>query len=246
MEVKKRFYLIDAIRAVAVISMVAFHFSYDVFMVYGVNTDWYRSLYIRIWQQSICWTFIFISGFVWKLGKKKFLKRGLFIKLCGMIISVVTLIVEPSEVIWFGVLTFIGMAILIMYPVEKVANKIQPVAGFIVSFVFFLLFKNIQDGYLGIGNWRLELPRTLYDIKVLMPIGLPSDDFASSDYFPVIPWFFLYLCGYFASEFVLKSEKIKKLLSVKIPVLSFVGTKAIWIYMLHQPICMLICMVIFS
>lgn len=38
---KKRFYLIDGIRGLAIVNMVLFHFLYDVFILYGRQPDWY-------------------------------------------------------------------------------------------------------------------------------------------------------------------------------------------------------------
>ena len=38
---KKRFYLIDGIRGLAIVNMVLFHFLYDVFILYGHQPDWY-------------------------------------------------------------------------------------------------------------------------------------------------------------------------------------------------------------
>ena len=44
METKKRYLLIDGIRGLAIVNMVAYHFSYDVFVIYAVDPDWiYRS-----------------------------------------------------------------------------------------------------------------------------------------------------------------------------------------------------------
>ena len=40
-------------------------------------------------------------------------------------------------------------------------------------------------------------------------------------------------------------NKWKKIAAHKIPILSLVGKKTIWIYLLHQPISMLICNLLF-
>ena len=37
---KKRYDLIDALRGLALINMVLYHFSYDIFVIYGQNPDW--------------------------------------------------------------------------------------------------------------------------------------------------------------------------------------------------------------
>lgn len=35
----KRYYLLDSLRGISTVSMVAFHLCYDIFMMYGLNTS---------------------------------------------------------------------------------------------------------------------------------------------------------------------------------------------------------------
>ena len=108
-EEKIRYYFVDGIRGVAIINMVIFHFLYDVYIVYEKSPTWYSLPAIHIWQQAICCTFIFISGFVWVWGKEKNLRRGIIFNLLGLLISIITLVAIPAQIIWFGILNFIGL-----------------------------------------------------------------------------------------------------------------------------------------
>ena len=99
-EEKIRYYFVDGIRGVAIINMVIFHFLYDVYIVYEKSPTWYSLPAIHIWQQTICCTFIFISGFVWVWGKEKNLRRGIIFNLLGLLISIITLVVIPAQTIW--------------------------------------------------------------------------------------------------------------------------------------------------
>lgn len=242
---KKRYYFVDGIRGIAIVNMVIFHFLYDVFIVYGKNPLWYGLPAIHIWQQMICQTFIFISGFVWQWGMEGNLRRGLRFNLYGFIISLVTLIVIPSETIWFGILNFMGCAVLLMFLLRKAVKKVSPVWGLVISFLLFILCKQIQYGYIGIGG-GVQVPAMFYSIKILTPLGFPFPGFRSSDYFPMIPWMFLYLCGYFFNEIFRKHDRWEAAALCKIPVLSAVGSRTIWIYLLHQPLSMLVCSLIFD
>ena len=94
---KKRFYLIDGIRGLAIVNMVLFHFFYDVFILYGRQPDWYARTGTFFWQQAICWTFLLISGMVWPMGRKGNLKRGLLLNFWGLVISAVTCVAEPRQ-----------------------------------------------------------------------------------------------------------------------------------------------------
>ena len=126
-----------------------------------------------------------------------------------------------------------GCAVLLMYPIKRTTDKIPPTLGVVMSFILFILFKNIQNGYIGFGHLVLAVPKVLYSIKILTPIGFPFSGFYSSDFFPLLPWMFE------------SHNKWKKIATHKIPILSLVGKKTIWIYLLHQPISMLICNLLF-
>ena len=243
----RRYDTIDAFRGITIISMVLFHFCYDVFMVFGRDPSWYSRPASRLWQQSICWSFILISGFVWSWGRKKALRRGILINLCGLLVTAVTLLAFPSEAIWFGVLNFLGCAILLMIPLRPAAEKIPPYTGLAVSFLLFLFFRNLQAGFVGFGS-RIcfRIPDVLYNIKILTPLGFPFPGFYSADYFPILPWFFLYLCGWFMNRIFLRHPSWQQAMQHRIPLLTPLGKKSLWIYLLHQPVCYLICLLLFS
>ena len=242
-----RYDLIDTVRGIAIISMVIFHFCYDVFMVYGRDPSWYSQPAVHIWQQSICWTFILVSGFVWSWGRSGNLKRGIMLNVWGLVISGVTVLAMPAEAVWFGILNCIGCAVLLMIPMEPVLRRIPAAIGLVAAFALFVMFKDVQLGYLGVpGVFRLELPDWLYDCRVLTPFGFPFPGFRSSDYFPILPWLFLYICGYFLNRLVMAIRPLQSVARHGLAPLSTVGRYSIWIYLIHQPVCMLICMLVFG
>ena len=57
-----RYNLIDVIRAVAIISMIAYHLCYDIFVVFEVDPSFDKYTLTLLWERSICFTFIIISG----------------------------------------------------------------------------------------------------------------------------------------------------------------------------------------
>ena len=88
---KQRQYWIDNIRAIAMISMIIFHAVWDLVYLYGMDWAWYRSDMAFVWQQSICWTFILLSGFCWSFSRNP-LKQGLMVSAGGLIVTAVTLL----------------------------------------------------------------------------------------------------------------------------------------------------------
>lgn len=242
-----RYDLIDTIRGIAIISMVIFHFCYDMFMVYGRDPSWYSRPAVHIWQQSICWTFILVSGFVWSWGRSGNLKRGIMLNVWGLVISGVTVLAMPAEAVWFGILNCIGCAVLLMIPMEPVLRRIPAAIGLVAAFALFVVFKDVQLGYLGVpGVFRLDVPDWLYDCRVLTPFGFPFPGFRSSDYFPILPWLFLYIGGYFLNRLVMAIRPLQSVARHGLAPLSTVGRYSIWIYLIHQPVCMLICMLVFG
>ena len=242
----RRYLLIDGIRGFAITNMVIFHFLYDVYIIYEKSSSWYSQPHIHLWQQAICWTFIFVSGFVWRLGMKNNFRRGFFFNICGITISLITWCMIPTEAIWFGILNFMGCAVLLTIPLHNIMRKLPSTIGMILSFMAFILSKNIHKGYLGVGEMKLlTLPKALYSFKVLTPFGFPYPGFRSSDYFPIFPWIFLFFTGYYFYLIFEKHDLWKKIAYTKIPILSKFGGKTIWIYLIHQPICMALCTLLF-
>lgn len=247
-----RNHFIDAIRGFAAITMAVFHFLYDVFIIYEKNPHWYSLPKVHLWQQAICQTLIFLSGFVWQWGIRGNLRRGMRFNGHGFLITIITLAVIPSESIWFGILNFMGCAVLLLLGLQTVLKKIPPVCGLAVNFLLFVLCKQIQYGSIGIGSvFRIQVPAVLYSVKILTPFGFPFAGFRSSDYFPLLPWIFLYLCGYFFNR-ILQEHRVmecslwQRAARYQVPVLSAVGSRTIWIYLLHQPVCMLVCYLVFG
>ena len=86
---KQRYWLLDSLRGLAIINMIAYHLMWDLVYIYGVKAIWYMSEGAYIWQQAICHTFILLSGFCFSLGRKH-LRRGLTVFAVGCVISLVT------------------------------------------------------------------------------------------------------------------------------------------------------------
>lgn len=244
---KNRYLLLDGIRGIAIVNMVLYHFLYDVFELYGKDPGWTGRLPVFIWQQFICWTFILVSGAAWHFGKKSNLRRGIMLNVVGVVITLVTWIAVPGGAVWFGILNFLGCGILLLIPLDRVLKRVPPAAGMAVSFLLFWIFRRVQSGVLSLGDIEfLRLPSWLYESKVFTPFGFPYPEFSSADYFPILPWIFLLLVGYFFGIMFLKKETWKEIGRKPVPLLSRIGQKSIWIYVIHQPVCMLVCMLLFG
>ena len=232
----KRYAMLDSLRGLTLISMVVYHTVWDMVYIFDVNWAWYKSEMAHVWQQSICWSFILLSGFCWNLGRVKW-KRGLTVFVAGVIVTVVTLIAMPQERIVFGVLTFLGSAMLLMIPLDKMLRRCEPLIGFMVSLILFVLCRNVNEGWLGFENWNLlELPQELYSNIFATYIGFTERSFFSTDYFSILPWLFLFVAGYFLYGVVKKQNWMEIFHCGKCRVLEMLGKHSLVVYMLHQPL----------
>ena len=164
-------------------------------------------------------------------------------------ITVVTGLAVPGQAAIFGILNFLGCAILLMALLDRWADRIPPAAGLVGSMLCFFLLRHINTGTLGIGALSVSIPRIgryPSPLAAVLPtvLGFPDLAFSSSDYFSLLPWFFLFAAGYFLYPLLMRSGRIREILSVRIPLLSAWGKYSIWVYLAHQPLCMGICMLL--
>ena len=109
---------LDLLRGATLISMILYHGMWD--FIYLSETggrmsalkDWYRGPGGFFWQQSICWTFILLSGFCVPFSRHIF-RRGLQVSAAGLAVSAVTLLWMYDERVVWGVLSFLGAAMLL-------------------------------------------------------------------------------------------------------------------------------------
>ena len=93
---KNRFFLIDEYRGFVLINMIVYHAIWDLVYIFGCNWTWFRSEGAFYWQQSICWSFILVSGFCWQMSRHA-LRRGAHVFGAGMVITLATLIFMPDS-----------------------------------------------------------------------------------------------------------------------------------------------------
>ncbi|WP_051227012.1 heparan-alpha-glucosaminide N-acetyltransferase [Butyrivibrio sp. MC2013] len=233
---------LDSIRGITLCSMIIYHFCWDLAYIVGMDMPWYSSVYSYIWQQSICWTFILLSGFCAGLSSHN-IRRGLIVFGCGIIISLVTYFVTPESIVLFGILTFMGSAMIITGLTKRLLLKINALAGAIIAFALFLMFRDVNTGFLGFERIHiLQVNTAPYKNLFTAYLGFPARNFYSSDYFSILPWIFLYFTGFYIFH-VLKSGPLdntkgalfdRSSFHISITVFDQMGRHSLPIYMLHQ------------
>ena len=74
----------------------------------------------------------------------------------------------------------------------------------------------------------------------LMWLGLKFNNFNTLDYFPLLPWFGVILLGIYFGKLLYPKGKRRFNINLENKYLSFLGRHSLIIYLLHQPILILV------
>lgn len=235
-EKSKRYEKLDGIRGIALLNMIAYHTAWDLVYIYQKDWGWYKSEGAYVWQQGICWTFIFLSGFCWSLGTRAW-RRGITVFLGGAVITLATLAAMPQNRVVFGVLTLTGSCMLLLDVSERWLRRIPASIGMAVSGLLFFVTRNVNRGYLGFEKWNfVRIPDVLYHDIFSAYLGFPYRDFFSTDYFSLLPWGFLFITGYFTFRLISEKKCMHIFEKSVLPPAEWLGKHSLGIYMAHQPV----------
>lgn len=248
---RARIHFLDELRGFAVFCMVFYHAFYTV----GYLFNWQWGIWLMNFfmpaEPVFAGLFIFISGIASNLSHSN-IERGAKLFFIAYIITVVTwFAIGEDGVIRFGILHMLSVCMMLYGILTKVCRLIPLWVGFAVNAALFVLTINVIWGSAGIpGVWQIGLPAEWYRTDFLYPLGFPYDGFMSSDYFPLLPWLFLFFAGCFFGRLAVRKKFPKFTYKNHIPFFSFMGRHALLIYILHQPvifgICKLLSMLVFK
>ena len=227
-----RIWELDALRGLCILGMMAVHLLFDLTGLYGAVVFVYPPwlLFLMDWGGV---AFFLISGVCATLGSRC-VKRGLLVAGCGLVISAVTLVMyrmgmaDRAIIIYFGVLHCLGVCMMLWAVFQKLPNWGLLVLGLIL---------------VGLGLWVRSIT---VNIRWLFWLGLLYPGFATSDYFPLLPFLGFFLLGGLLGRW-LYGNKTSLLPHWKgCPSLQWIGRHSLPIYLLHQPILTAILFLIYS
>ncbi len=241
---RRRVHLIDEIRGLSIILMVFYHAFFMLGYFFEIELLAKAQVFFEPLQPLFACLFIFISGISSNLSRSNF-KRG--IRLLGIALgfTLVTVVILPrfgitgAEIV-FGVLHLLSVSMLLYALLKKPLGKVPTSAGIVAMLVLFAVTYTVQSGKL---LW-LELPNDLYELGWLAPLGFPSVDFYSADYFPILPYIFMFFAGTFFGRLAEKDALPQSWYVSRCRPLSAIGKKTLIIYILHWPIIFLIGLII--
>ena len=221
-----RIWEIDFLRGLALILMMLFHLLYDLCYFYNINIPYWNSFWTLEGKLSAI-LFMILAGISSTFSKNN-LKRGFRIFLIGMALSLGTYIFMPSEYIRFGILHMLGSGMIIYYFIRNLPLTFIFILSLIIIFLGYI-FNNIY-----LNTW------------LLIPFGITSLDFVSMDFYPLFPWFGVFLIGTIIGKTVYKEKKSILQKPYRKNFLSFLGRHSLIVYLIHQPIFLLILYIIFN
>ena len=230
-----RITFLDWLRGLLLLSMMFYHLCYDLVMIFGLELAFFFSPFMHWLQTCTAGAFILLAGVCCCFSRSN-LRRGFKVFGCGMLLTLITALAMPSQLVLFGVLHLLGVCMILFGLLRPVLERIPVWAGAAACALLFLLTLSVSAGSFGGPFFTVSLPASLYEAGWLFPLGFPSGRFFSSDYFPLFPWFFLFLCGSFLGR-LMKSHRLPGLFYRDcLPWLSAMGRHSLWIYLLHQPV----------
>ena len=183
-----RLWEVDALRGVAITMMVVYHLLFDLSSLAGYDINVYTGFW-RVWARATASLFIVLVGVSLTLSLVrarqkapgaplfgKYLRRGLGVFACGLLVTAGTGLLFPEAIVTFGILHFIGTSIVLAYPFLGLGWANLPLGLACIALGLY------------VGGITLPFPWLLW-------LGLAPTGYMTFDYFPLLPWFGLVLLG---------------------------------------------------
>ncbi len=222
---------IDQLRGFSCVLMAIFHYCYHL-STFGFKEINLHSLQFTIFRWIIVGIFLGLVGYnsYYPYGRSflKTVKRSLKIGIAAILISISTSIFIPDAWVYFGILHFISLAILFIFPFKNSPN-ISLVLGILIILSYAIVFFTYDSNCIRLASYiKLYcLFSPLYERSILPRMTI--------DYSELFPCLGITLLGiYCASKGLLERKILKNLSDIKIvKLLEFFGIHSLAFYLLH-------------
>ena len=171
---------------------------------------------------------IALAGWMTSLSRNNLKRGGVYAAAAGAVF-LATSIAGVDTPISFGIIYCMAACTLLYAATAPLLNRFPAAAGLISCLVLFAA--------------TYTLPHMTYPVEGLAWLGFPSASFVSGDYYPLLPNVFLYLAGAFAArcfDGLHTSGYPMWMMKANVPFLSMIGKLSLPIYLVHQPLLILI------
>lgn len=220
-----RFDRLDALRAVAMLWMAAFHFCFDLNHFKFIHQNFYTDPFWTVQRTVIVSLFLFCAGFgqaiAWEQGQswQRFWRRWAQVAGCALLVTAGSYLMFPRSYISFGVLHGIALMLII--------TRLTAGAGpwlWLMGLVAIALPHLVQNSF--------------FDTRFTNWVGLVTRKPVTEDYAPLLPWIGVMWWGLAAGQWLLKHQRdwVTGALRAPLAPLATLGRWSLSFYMLHQPV----------
>ncbi len=223
---KDRIWELDAARGFCILCVIVIHAVFDLQYFFSLQLS-LPGIYHFI-QDNGAVLFILISGICATLGSRSF-RRGALVFACGLLISAVTygmiaLGMAGSDVaIHFGILHLLGLCMMLYPLIRRLPTAAIAALGTAV----------ILLGYYFLAH--------RYPVEWLFVLGIRSPHYAAGDYFPILPYLGWFCIGIVLGRTLYREQRTRfpNAPANAAPIRFFrcCGRHSLLIYLVHQPIC---------
>jgi len=214
---------VDALRGIAIILMVIYHFFFDLSYFGLADINLYEFEW-QLFQRTVGFLFIFVMGMSLTLSEAKnregyarHAKRAAKLAAVALLITIATWVYPHEGFIMFGIIHFIAAATLIG-PLFFRLGYWNVLLGIVI----------IAAGFC-IGSMHI-------DSQYLFWLGITYPGYMPLDHYSLIPWFGVVLLGIYAGQRFFPKAKPMLKKTDSMGKLAFLGRNALLIYLLHQPL----------
>ena len=214
---------VDALRGLAVVAMIAFHFCFDLAWFRITGSDFYRDPFWLTARTLILSSFLLLAGASLVLaqrtpgGRARFWRHVAQVAACALLVSVGSYLVYPRSYIWFGVLHAIAVSLVLIRPLAG-----QPRVALALGIAV------IAAGNFVASPW--------FDGRTWGWLGFATVKPITEDYVPLLPWTGVMLVGVALGHALVRNDFRAIAPFARLPRwIAWLGRHSLVVYMVHQP-----------
>jgi uncharacterized membrane protein len=215
---------IDTLRGLAILAMIAYHFTFDLRHFGVVRADFENDPFWLGARAAIVSSFLLLVGVSLVLARElgvptaRFARRVALIALCALAATIGSYAVFPERFIYFGILHCIAVASVLARPLAG-----RP-----------LLASALGVAVIAAG---LVLSHPFFDARATSWLGFNTVKPATEDFVPLFPWLGVVLLGIALGHGLVRRAFAPVAPLARAPqALRWLGRHSLAVYMVHQPV----------
>ena len=214
---------LDALRGLAIIAMIVYHFCYDLRHFGLTRSDFEHDWWWLTARTLILSSFLLIAGVSAVLAQRalpfvRSARHAAIIAGAALLVSAGSWLMFPHSYIWFGVLHAIAVSLLLARPLVE-----RPGLAAIVGITVIASGVTFAD--------------PAFDSRALGWIGFMTAKPVTEDYVPLFPWAGVLFVGVAAGHWLIHTHFAALAPLARLPAwLRWLGRHSLIVYLVHQPL----------